>query len=90
MDVMLIICIKIWCLEKKNPSYFSIFRSLQGQVHSIALKGVDDAYAKHTDKAEAKGIKAHFRMDESGVLSLETVSFSSIGKYNIKYTSTSL
>ena len=41
----------------------------------MALKGVEDAYSKHTDKEDAKGIKAHFRMDENGVLSLETVSY---------------
>lgn len=52
-----------------------MFRGLQGHVHSVALKGVEDAYSKHTDdKSEAKGIKAHFRMDESGILSLENVS----------------
>ena len=54
--------------------HYRVFRKLQGQVHSISLKGVDDAYSKHTDdKSDPKGIKAHFRMDENGILSLEQV-----------------
>lgn len=50
-----------------------VFRELQGQINEIGLRGVKDAYDKHTDASEAKGIKAHFRMDESGILSLDLV-----------------
>lgn len=46
---------------------------LQSRIHEVGLRGVEEAYAKHTDAEEAKGIKAHFRMDESGILSLDLV-----------------
>lgn len=52
---------------------FRVLRELQGQIHEIGLRGVEDAYGKHPDAKEAKGIKAHFRMDESGILSLDLV-----------------
>lgn len=39
----------------------------------MRLKGVGDSFKKHLDY-ESKGIKAHFNMDESGVLSLDRVS----------------
>ena len=38
----------------------------------VSLKGVADAFDKHSDK-EHKGIKAHFRMDESGILHIDDV-----------------
>ncbi|XP_065906484.1 hypoxia up-regulated protein 1-like isoform X2 [Dysidea avara] len=38
----------------------------------VSLTGVTDAFDKHKDKTQ-KGIKAHFRMDESGVLNLDSV-----------------
>lgn len=50
-----------------------VMRNLQGQINEISLRGVAEAYAKHTDAQEAKGIKAHFRMDESGILNLDLV-----------------
>ncbi|XP_035828013.1 hypoxia up-regulated protein 1 [Aplysia californica] len=37
------------------------------------LKGVEDVLSKNKEQAEAKGIKAHFRMDESGLLTLDKV-----------------
>ncbi|XP_050415640.1 hypoxia up-regulated protein 1 isoform X1 [Patella vulgata] len=40
---------------------------------SVTLQGVKDAHDKHGKDAESKGVKAHFRMDESGVLSLDRV-----------------
>ncbi|XP_074833041.1 hypoxia up-regulated protein 1 [Carettochelys insculpta] len=39
---------------------------------TVRLKGVGDSFRKHSDY-ESKGIKAHFNMDESGVLSLDRV-----------------
>ncbi|XP_072515313.1 hypoxia up-regulated protein 1 [Salminus brasiliensis] len=39
---------------------------------TVKLSGVGDSFKKHTD-AESKGIKAHFNMDESGVLILDRV-----------------
>jgi len=43
-------------------------------IEEVGLRGVEEAYGKHTsEEEEAKGIKAHFRMDESGILSLDLV-----------------
>ncbi|XP_060751773.1 hypoxia up-regulated protein 1 isoform X1 [Tachysurus vachellii] len=39
---------------------------------TVKLSGVGDSFKKHTD-AESKGIKAHFNMDESGLLILDRV-----------------
>ncbi|XP_074929666.1 hypoxia up-regulated protein 1 isoform X2 [Chelonoidis abingdonii] len=39
---------------------------------TVKLRGVGDSFRKHSDY-ESKGIKAHFNMDESGVLSLDQV-----------------
>lgn len=38
----------------------------------MKLKGVGDSFKKYPDY-ESKGIKAHFNLDESGVLSLDRV-----------------
>ena len=38
----------------------------------VSLKGVSEAIGKHQSE-DSKGIKAHFRMDESGILNLENV-----------------
>lgn len=40
---------------------------------TVKLSGVGSSFQKHLD-AESKGIKAHFNMDESGVLLLDRVS----------------
>ena len=49
-------------------------RFLGNQVlRHVSLSGVADAFEKHKEKAQ-KGIKAHFRMDESGILNLDSVS----------------
>ena len=37
------------------------------------LTGVADAFSKHKDSGESKGVKAHFRLDESGLLNLDQV-----------------
>jgi len=44
------------------------------EISSVFLRGVGDAHEKYGDKenTEPKGVKAHFRMDESGVLNLES------------------
>lgn len=49
---------------------------LQGRIQEVGLRGVEEAYSKHTDAEDAKGIKAHFKMDESGLLSLDLVRLS--------------
>lgn len=38
----------------------------------ISLKGIPGALSNHTED-DSKGIKAHFRMDESGILHLDSV-----------------
>ncbi|KAF7656509.1 hypothetical protein LDENG_00040020 [Lucifuga dentata] len=48
----------------------SVFGSLN--LTTVKLSGVGSSFQKHTD-AESKGIKAHFNMDESGVLLLDQV-----------------
>ncbi|XP_008330828.1 hypoxia up-regulated protein 1 [Cynoglossus semilaevis] len=48
----------------------SVFGSLN--LTTVKLSGVGSSFLKHTD-AESKGIKAHFNMDESGVLLLDRV-----------------
>ncbi|KAM7374913.1 hypothetical protein PAMP_007547 [Pampus punctatissimus] len=48
----------------------SAFGSLN--LTTVKLSGVGSSFQKHTD-AESKGIKAHFNMDESGVLLLDRV-----------------
>lgn len=53
-----------------------IFGSLN--LTTVRLKGVGDSFKKHSD-FESKGIKAHFNMDESGVLSLDRVSTTPLG-----------
>uniref|UniRef100_A0A667Z1L2 Hypoxia up-regulated protein 1 n=1 Tax=Myripristis murdjan TaxID=586833 RepID=A0A667Z1L2_9TELE len=50
----------------------SVFGSLN--LTTVRLSGVGNSFQKHTD-AESKGIKAHFNMDESGVLLLDRVSW---------------
>lgn len=40
---------------------------------TVKLSGVGSSFQKHLD-AESKGIKAHFNMDENGVLILDRVS----------------
>merc|ERR1712112_121766 len=42
-------------------------------ISRYSLKGVEDVLTKNKELAESKGIKAHFRMDESGILSLDKV-----------------
>uniref|UniRef100_A0A671VA91 Hypoxia up-regulated protein 1 n=1 Tax=Sparus aurata TaxID=8175 RepID=A0A671VA91_SPAAU len=56
----------------------SVFGSLN--LTTVKLSGVDRSFQKHAD-AESKGIKAHFNMDESGVLLLDRIHY-----YTIKPT----
>lgn len=53
-----------------RPEEISAFGSLN--LTTVKLSGVGSSFQKHTD-AESKGIKAHFNMDESGVLLLDRV-----------------
>lgn len=65
-----------WFLFPPSPPP-SIFGSLN--LTTVRLRGVGDSFRKHSDY-ESKGIKAHFNMDESGVLSLDRVSTSLLSK----------
>lgn len=58
-----------------------VFGSLN--LTTVRLKGVGDSFKKHSDY-ESKGIKAHFNMDESGVLSLDRVSTTSPGVCSLR------
>ncbi|KAL5019858.1 hypothetical protein ScPMuIL_002750 [Solemya velum] len=42
---------------------------------TVELEGVEAAYAKHGVGTDSKGVKAHFRMDESGILHLDHVEY---------------
>lgn len=53
-----------------NQDDLRVFGSLN--LTTVRLKGVGDSFKKHSDY-ESKGIKAHFNMDDSGVLSLDRV-----------------
>uniref|UniRef100_A0A8C5CUM2 Hypoxia up-regulated protein 1 n=1 Tax=Gadus morhua TaxID=8049 RepID=A0A8C5CUM2_GADMO len=54
-----------------------VFGSLN--LTTVKLSEVGSSFLKHTD-AESKGIKAHFNMDDSGVLLLDRVSHSALGE----------
>lgn len=57
-----------------NSAFVSIIRIFGSlNLTTVRLKGVGESFKKHSDY-ESKGIKAHFNMDESGVLSLDRVS----------------
>ncbi|XP_068186473.1 hypoxia up-regulated protein 1 isoform X1 [Antennarius striatus] len=53
-----------------SPDDIRMFGSLN--LTTVKLSGVGSSFQKHTD-AESKGIKAHFNMDESGLLLLDRV-----------------
>lgn len=55
-------------------SCFGLYRTFGSlNLTTVRLRGVGESFRKHTDY-ESKGIKAHFNMDESGVLGLDRVS----------------
>lgn len=59
-------------LDYLPPTELSYVGSLN--ISQVSVKGVEDAFKKHAgENSEYKGIKAHFSMDESGVLSLQNV-----------------
>uniref|UniRef100_A0A6Q2X841 Hypoxia up-regulated protein 1 n=1 Tax=Esox lucius TaxID=8010 RepID=A0A6Q2X841_ESOLU len=61
----------------------SVFGSFN--LTTVQLSGVGSSFQKHID-AESKGIKAHFNMDESGVLLLDRVSTTSLESEDEKRT----
>lgn len=57
----------------KNICFFSSYLGSLN-ISRVSLKGVESAISKHMDeKTEYKGVKAHFKMDENGILNLEEV-----------------
>ena len=71
---LLLFSLLIWIYLIVSPLVVmccSAFGSLN--LTTVKLSGVGTSFHKHTD-AESKGIKAHFNMDESGVLLLDRVS----------------
>ncbi|XP_069115800.1 hypoxia up-regulated protein 1-like isoform X1 [Argopecten irradians] len=47
-------------------------KSIAGPVlTTYTVSGVDTAYDKHAKDTESKGVKAHFRLDESGILHMD-------------------
>ena len=63
------------------------FYSMLGSVNltRVEVKGVAAALDKHTPKGESKGVKAFFRMDENGLLTLEKVSFETVAKNQMSF-----
>jgi hypoxia up-regulated 1 len=56
-----------------QPPLFLLSRVFGTQnLTTVKLKGVGESFKKYPDY-ESKGIKAHFNLDESGVLSLDRV-----------------
>ena len=46
----------------------------QQNISKVSVKGIADILTKHsTENKESKGIKAHFKLDESGVIRLDRV-----------------
>ncbi len=57
---------------QKCAYFFRQFGELN--MSRVDLRGVSDALREHSkDGTEFKGIKAHFRMDDSGILYLDSV-----------------
>ncbi|EEC17212.1 hypoxia up-regulated protein, putative [Ixodes scapularis] len=56
-------------MSKEELSHFGSLN-----ISTVSLSGVADALKKHSEGAEPKGIKAHFKLDESGLLTLDSVS----------------
>uniref|UniRef100_A0A6B0VFB3 Hypoxia up-regulated protein 1 n=2 Tax=Ixodes ricinus TaxID=34613 RepID=A0A6B0VFB3_IXORI len=54
-------------MSKEELSHFGSLN-----ISTVSLSGVADALKKHTEGAEPKGIKAHFKLDESGLLTLDS------------------
>lgn len=59
-------------IEHLNPEQIAMLGTKQ--ISKFDVSGVSEAFGKHNEEnAESKGIKAHFAMDESGILSLVNI-----------------
>ena len=70
----------VCCCLYVDKTYRYFLCSMLGSVNltTVSVKGVAAALEKHTPKGESKGIKAHFRMDENGILNLEKVRYTHV------------
>ncbi|CAG2256140.1 HYOU1 [Mytilus edulis] len=72
---------KVKTFGVKEASIYPITLCSWALVHSFQdlslakfkLSGVEDAFTKHKEAGDSKGVKAHFRLDESGILHLDQV-----------------
>lgn len=57
-----------------------VFRSFgKLNISAVSLEGVAEEMEKQLDNlTESKGVKAHFRLDESGLLNLDNVTYSTL------------
>ena len=46
-------------------------------ISQVNLQGIEEIFKKHENE-ESKGIKVHFRMDESNILNVDKVSYNII------------
>uniref|UniRef100_A0A8D8RGT5 Hypoxia up-regulated protein 1 n=1 Tax=Cacopsylla melanoneura TaxID=428564 RepID=A0A8D8RGT5_9HEMI len=59
-------------IEHMSPEQIAVLGTKQ--ISKFDVSGVNEAFGKHNEEnAESKGIKAHFAMDESGILSLVNI-----------------
>lgn len=75
-------------LQVFSLSLLAVFCSVFGSLNltTVKLSGVGSSFQKHAD-AESKGIKAHFNMDESGVLLLDRVSYTNTNTNQFQFPS---
>ena len=55
------------------PLGFTVLPREAGADKKITVEGVGAAFTSHAESGASKGVKAHFKMDESGLLSIDTV-----------------
>lgn len=60
--------------DVESFAYLFSFRALgSSDLARITVMGARPAYEKHKDTAESKGVRAHFHLDESSLLTLDRV-----------------
>ena len=62
-------------MKRMNIKYFVLFRSALGQTElsRVHVTGIRETYDKYRNMSEAKGVRAHFQLDESSLLILDRV-----------------
>lgn len=70
-----IVCCYYYIISDYLP-WFVVCRTFGNTtLQRVILTGIEDAYSKHGTDSESKGVKAHFRMDDGGVLYLDKVCY---------------